>query len=250
MIYSGDGLSLETDLDELSQPSDSSAVEMVEDESITLSDSELEHILDNSGPDLFDEGTPTVDAEPSLSDDALPELDLGDASEFSSGASLEEAPPEEPFGLPDELSSEEPMMGEVHHDVDLSGTEPLEHDLGHESDFAAHDSVPSMMDDVDDEGPVALSEDELGSILSDVEEGPPEPLMGAEEPADFAADLSHVGADESLSASGDDFAEKEEEITLSDAELESVLLDMDAPVESADAHHMGAGGDRNARRSF
>lgn len=201
-----DGLSLET-----SAPASHAADE---DESATLSDEELAHILDTSGDDLF----------------GSPEGDLASAGGEMPALELDE--PASELALPDDLS-----MEEVPHDLDLSGTEPMED----------QHAAPSALGGDDDEGPIALSEDELGSIMSDVSEttvhegeaSTPDFEYVAEAPAGHPDDLDVAPADMPDLSMPDDSefggtSDKDEEITLSDAELESVLLD--TPMAMDDDH--------------
>ncbi len=185
-----------------------------EDESATLSDEELAHILDTSGDDLFGDGEAGASG-----DGEIPALELDE--------------PASELALPDDLS-----MEEVPHELDLSGTEPMD------------DHAPSPFAGDEDEGPIALSEDELGSIMSDVSEttvheadgGTPDFEYVAEGPAGDHDDFADTGSMPDLSMPEDsDFGadsgslDKDEEITLSDAELESVLLDTPASMDDDDA---------------
>ncbi len=112
------------------------------DMEIDLSDNELDEILSDTDSDFFQ--------------------DLGEDNDFtnqtdSGSLDLELPEPGDPFGNTD--SMELPPLEE---ETGLDNVDDL-HDLTHEE-------INTTTDDMD-EGPVSLSEDELGNILEDVDEG-------------------------------------------------------------------------------
>lgn len=158
-----------------------SAVESADEEPIALSEEELERIM----------GSPDSQ---SLSND-FSETDMAEAPEPVADLSTD---------LDPEVGSD--LTGSAFDDETLE-TEP--------ADSAGMDFA-DMHTDLDDEEPVALSEEELGSIMGDVSEhldAPETESLSFEEPADEA---EYAAAAEDLD---------DENIALSDDELNSILLD-------------------------
>lgn len=128
-------------------------------------------------------------------------------------------------------------------ETDLDLAMDMETDLSPEGFGSGADAPLPEMDmdfaemhtDLEDEGPVALSEEELGSIMGDVSEqlDAPEHLHAAMPDADFddMGEMPDMGADDDSSAAPPSAAaaagidEDEENITLSDEELNNILLD-------------------------
>lgn len=180
-----------------------------DEEPIALSEEELERIMGSGDAGLSDDFAEAADERPP-SDLVDSDLDLGSESSGS--------------------------------ETDLDLAMDMETDLSPEGFGSGADAPLPEMDmdfadmhtDLEDEGPVALSEEELGSIMGDVSEqlDAPEHLHAAMPDADFddMGEMPDMGADEDAAAgtpagaaAGSD--EDEENITLSDEELNNILLD-------------------------
>lgn len=211
-----------------SEPSsfESALLDSSEDESVSLTEAELENILGASSDDLFDDmpadsgalpveefsdSDETPESRASADYDSIPEVDLDPiAPQVASG----ELGPEEDLGFDDfsSAAADELVIPELEDD---SAASPEPAGLG--------------VFDEDDE-PIALSADELDNIMSDVA---PAGADGADADgmADFdsayemAGDESAGDRDETPSFASLD--EEDENITLTDDELSKVLLDAD-----------------------
>ena len=210
-------------------------------EPVALSEEELENILgDSSEDDVLSAPIPETDQDESdeaesvdvLNDEDmdLPVMELDDADLELDDTELDQAD----LALTGEDDDE---LGEI---PDL-GLDSLgdEDDLHIADDLSADMDMPAgLMEDhpgegelgEEDEGPVTLSEDELGSILDDVDPGE-EIYTEGEDPgelelsgADFSDDGNPLMPE---AASVDASVGEDEEITLSEEELSSVLLDTD-----------------------
>ncbi|WP_244284467.1 hypothetical protein [Leptospira barantonii] len=182
-----------------------------------LIDAEIDKLLDIDG--LSGSGTSSISNlenddsffmpadESEHSDTDFSELDSYLTEEPDAISFGEELDDLDEFGLPDDLHDEGPIS--LHED-DLQGVKPdfslqdftMEDD--HETEELDHGDLSFDEDDFlsEEEGPITLSEDELGEIAS------------TESPI---ADFSNPGADE------------EENITLSDSELGGILDEGDGP---------------------
>ncbi|MCE9600181.1 MAG: hypothetical protein K8S54_19640 [Spirochaetia bacterium] len=116
----------------------------------------------------------------------------------------------------------EPEFNGADMDMDLA-TAPQ---MGHEGDAGdLGDSVPDfgdMQSDLDDEGPVSLSEEELGNIMGDVHEVTDSHAEAAQMPVESSFSHSDLDIEPSMALSDE---EDEDNITLSDDELNNILLD-------------------------
>jgi pilus assembly protein FimV len=185
--------------DDMPETAAAPALDVEDEEPIALSEEELERIMGSSDASLTGD---FADAEGDVHE-AAPEMEMG----------------QETSDVPD-------LDLAMDMETDISG-----------SDFgsAAESPLPDMdMDfadmhtDLEDEGPVALSEEELGSIMGDVSEhrdapsGPDDAML---EP-DFGEDLAMPDMEMAAApAAGSGSEEDEENITLSDDELNNILLD-------------------------
>jgi pilus assembly protein FimV len=234
-----------------------------DDETVALSEDELEDILGNTDEAFFEDfgdetGLVTAEAMDAALDTEDGRLELSDVR---SGDDLVPEPDLEPINPSDsaapgeleELSfddfdspASDESAAEAFSDQDL--------ELALEPDDAtdAAASPPGFLDDGDDDEPIALSEDELDNIMGDVEPAEAEP--GAHLAADeFSDDMlsgmsSEMEMDVDSADAGDDFGgavdadspvEEDENITLSDDELSQVLLDADSDDRAGD-DDMGA----------
>ena len=242
-----------------------------EDETVALSEDELQDILGNTDEAFFEDFGGDGDAADSFvdvpddagRDDALdnedgrmelsgvrsshelvPEPDLEPISPLDADNALA---PDEELGF-DDFGSSDDDFGDSDADVTPFSDEELElalnspedsEDSGDSDDFGSDSAVPGFLDDGDDDEPIALSEDELDSIMGDVEPAEPEPGHH------LSDDLSEMSGDDFDDLGGDDFSgaaddfggedldlatagEEDENITLSDDELSQVLLDADS----------------------
>ncbi|MBE7437935.1 MAG: hypothetical protein HS115_05700 [Spirochaetales bacterium] len=167
--------------DDFSEPVDLDAEEL---EPIALSDDELEMILESAPEDHELEGTGNESLE--AAGDELPDFS-DDVTELN----LEEAHADDDFGLSDPFTAGVPES-ELDQELITLSDEPFE---ARADGSVILEDLPPALDD--DEENVALSEDELGNILADVNQ-------------DAVLDAS---------------AAMEEDITLSDAELGAALFD-------------------------
>ena len=152
------------------------------------------------------------DEEPiALSEEELERIVGTKDSELFSDFQEGEHPPEHTdLDFSSEGESDE-MQSDLDADISEAHAEP-------ESDFG------DMRTDLEDEGPVSLSEEELGNILGDVGESVDMP--GEDHHADHADLDMHSDLDSAPAASASAMDESEDEsITLSDDELNNILLD-------------------------
>jgi len=226
-------------------------------------DLDLPELTDEDGDSM---GSPSYKADRDLPDGDLPEADLPETAALPETT---DALDEEPIALSEEElerimgssdagslsddfadASEEPLASQSDADLDLgdSGSDvpdldlamDMETDLSSPESFGSGAEAPLPEMDMDfadmhtdledeDEGPVALSEEELGSIMGDVSEqlDAPEHLHAEMPDADFddMGEMPDMGADQEPAAMAAGDPEDEENITLSDEELNNILLD-------------------------
>ncbi len=215
-----------------SEPSsfEAALLDSSEDESVSLTEAELENILGASSDDLFDdmpagtgalpvddfsEGDDAPESRASADYDSIPEVDLDPiAPQFSSG----ELAPDEELGFDDFSGggADELVIPELEDD----GASPAPGGLG--------------VFDEDDE-PIALSADELDNIMSDVA-----PADAGGDDGAFEGELPDLDYGDAATDEAPSFAsldEEDENITLTDDELSKVLLDAD--MESHDGADAG-----------
>lgn len=192
-------LSSGADADLLETSAAPAGMEAEDEEPIALSEEELERIMGSSDAGLTgdfaeSEEMPAVEPEMEAAGSEVPDLDLADAGTDISGD----------FGA----AAEAPLP-----EMDM--------------DFG------DMHTDLEDEGPVALSEEELGSIMGDVSEQLDAPHTGPDDTMlepDFGDDLGMPEMEEPLAVESasplsSGLEEDDENITLSDDELNNILLD-------------------------
>lgn len=193
-------------------------------------------------------------------DDSALHTDLSAASDdpfATPGAShsSEPAMPADSFSMASDLDDDEPIAlseeelerivgsteTDIFQDMPDHGIEPdfqaggsdLEGDLAHSepaldldhgsSDFSdVSPDFGDMQSDLDDEGPVSLSEEELGNIMGDVHEVSDSHAAAAQMPVESGMDHTDLDDAPSMALADDD---EEDNITLSDDELNNILLD-------------------------
>ncbi|MCG6168698.1 midas domain-containing protein [Leptospira sanjuanensis] len=203
-----------------------------EEENITLSDSELGGILDaNEEPDWSSGPAMTLDD----TDDEGPIALSGNELDDILGTGAEEQPAAQKASDVDEELPDFITHTDDIHEEEI-GVPSLSDETGF--DFASADSLGSE----EDEGPIALSEDELGNLLADnVEEegvGTPSSTMDSFGDLDISDEVptetsSFDFEPESGSLLDGGEAEAEEPIALSTDELDHILTD-DAKPETLD----------------
>ncbi|MCG6194114.1 hypothetical protein LFX25_12755 [Leptospira sp. FAT2] len=203
-----------------------------EEENITLSDSELGGILDaNEEPDWSSGPAMTLDD----TDDEGPIALSGNELDDILGTGAEEQPAAQKASDADEELPDFITHTDDIHEEEI-GVPSLSDETGF--DFASADSLGSE----EDEGPIALSEDELGNLLADnVEEegvGTPSSTMDSFGDLDISDEVptetsSFDFEPESGSLLDGGEAEAEEPIALSTDELDHILTD-DAKPETLD----------------
>ena len=236
-----------------------------DEEDITLSDDELSNVLLDT-EELAETPAPAEDDLLGADDMAVEELPhddlLGEPMDLDDAvieeASLEELDGDADMGeepapsILDEDDDDEPVtlsmeeLGNIVSDVDTEEAEdavglPPQEEIGlddsldaaPELDEAPDDDTPSILDEGEDEGPVALSEDELSNILEDVDEEQAEDIAAPmaetiEEKniivLDEYEELGDQPAEESVDdAPADDGMDLADAGALSDEELEAEL---------------------------
>lgn len=193
------------------------------DESLSLSEEELDNIL-GSDSNLFEDLSDHDAGAPATDDMHLPEA--GDTQTNS-----------EDFDMPSESpTADSTEVDDILKDDDLleiKNTEIPDIDLSFPDELTgSHEEQPEASMSLDDgpEEPIALSESELGNILSDVD------MSGASEGSGESDVDFGMPPLENLE-SGEEGAtviseEEEEPITLSEEELSSVILDTEAEESS------------------
>ena len=174
---------------------------------VALSESELETILGSSGDDPL--GGPIAEFDDTLEAPSI----SGDFEELSTDESDLEVTDAD-LALDDASDGHAARADSVEHEELTPVGDGPDLDL----DFDAPDDmvVAAFPDDDEDSEPVTLSEDELGSILDDVE--PTDVVVEGISPPDEMATGAMAPMDSSA---------YEEDITLSDEELNQVLLEGD-----------------------
>ncbi|TGN02389.1 hypothetical protein [Leptospira yasudae] len=197
-----------------------------EEENITLSDSELGGILDaNEEPDWSSGPTMTLDD----TDDEGPISLSGNELDDILGTVAEEPATQKASDADDELPDFITHTDDIHEEE--TGVPSLSDEAGF--DFSSDDSLGSE----EDEGPIALSEDELGNLLADntEEEGAaPASTMDSFGDLDISDEVptetsSFDFEPESGSLLDGGDAEAEEPIALSTDELDHILTDNAEP---------------------
>ncbi len=225
-----------------------------EDETVALSEDELEDILGNTDEGFFEdfgEGSDADETPATADEDALemrsdadlvPDVDLepiapgADSDDAFSDAESLELPPEEELGFDD--------FHDGDSDVPAVSADALDDDALVDDDSA--DEFSAGILEGDDDEPIALSEDELDNIMGDVSPGTGEMLEtpGPEDDDDVLEDFGPVddldtdvdpfedsGSESAVDGMPED--EDDENITLSDDELSQVLLDADGEDNAA-----------------
>ena len=115
--------------------------------------------------------------------------------------------------------------------LDDIGESPLESDIEIESENKM-DSSKSSPDSDEDEGPIALSEDELENILGDTDSDFESSVQTAEEDSEVQPSAFDSEEDFALPPMTlEDEVEEEEDIALSSSELDNILNDTDTSAE-------------------
>ncbi|MBL8020630.1 MAG: hypothetical protein JNM27_13250 [Leptospirales bacterium] len=161
----------------------SMASDLDDDEPIALSEEELERIVGSTESDIFQD-MPDHGIEPEFQSPAT-EMEDDAATDLDSAASMDHSADSD-FG-----------------------------DLG-SPDFG------EMPTDLEDDGPVSLSEEELGNIMGDVHEVSDSHAEAAQMPVESSFDQTDLDVAPAMSLADDD---EEDNITLSDDELNNILLD-------------------------
>ncbi len=197
---------------DLSEAGDASLPETMgepaeDEEPIALSEEELERIIGSKDSELFSDFS---DAETAHTD-----LDLEPSSEMHADSEMHSDLESDSSDLSMDLTSDfSTDHGGEASEMDLSEAGP--------SDFG------DMHTDLEEEGPVSLSEEELGNILGDVGESVDMPGE------DHAGAIEHEAEEPAPAGIAVDDSE-DESITLSDDELNNILLDS-SDLESHAAH--------------
>ncbi len=200
----------------ISNPSASEMALEEDTESLALSEEELDHILGSGDSAMFEDLTDSTESMeiPQSSEDDLSSgaiSDMPDLADIPSSSAIDDTDILEigASEVPDiDLSFPDDLTGGPSFDADGMGSGSTN------LDSIDYDIPTSGMDE-SDEGPIALSEDELGSILSDVEASESLSMGGDDHAAPGSAKQSSAAPDE----------EEDENIKLSDEELSMVLLD-------------------------
>ncbi len=236
---------------------------------IALSDEELGSVLEDAG----NETEPAAD----FDDTGITAEDLEDAgfddSDFSMPQSENEEESETPAGINDDINNEiSPEFPEFNNTFDDTFNTDFNSDL--EAEFESAEAAPEPMPETmqadttetqgeasdnffnedEEEGPITLSDEELGSVLEDAgTETEPGTDFDDTFDTDFDSDLEaefesaeaapepmpetmQADTTETQGEANDDFCNEDEEegpITLSDEELGSVLEDADTEPEPA-----------------
>lgn len=215
--FDGDDMSLDPPAGDsdvpAADPMDLAPLEDEEDlQPVALSEAELENILGSDTEEAM--ATPEADAEGDVLGQDFAEMPgPDDGLEMS----------DDVLALDDDSDSSDDVMAATATADDADEVEheeltPISDDLDLDFEVPADGPLASALsDDDDDDEPITLSEDELGSILDDVE------------PSDEMVEGVALGPDASASAPAPlaEPAGVEEDITLTDDELNQVLLDGD-----------------------
>ncbi|MFQ3916323.1 hypothetical protein ACLK25_15910, partial [Leptospira kirschneri] len=192
-----------------SEPSEISLEEEDSNEPIALSDEELGNLLASENEE------PITSEEPS---DLAESIDWDSPTSEPSEISLEEEDSNEPIALSDEelgnllaSENEEPITSE----------EPS--DLAESIDWDSPTSEPSeiSLEEEDSNEPIALSDEELGNLLTDENEE----LITSEEPSDLAESIDWDSPTSEPSEISLEEEDSNEPIALSDEELGNLLTD-------------------------
>ncbi|MFQ3867034.1 hypothetical protein ACLK29_18880, partial [Leptospira kirschneri] len=190
-----------------SEPSEISLEEEDSNEPIALSDEELGNLLASENEE------PITSEEPS---DLAESIDWDSPTSEPSEISLEEEDSNEPIALSDEelgnllaSENEEPITSE----------EPS--DLAESIDWDSPTSEPSeiSLEEEDSNEPIALSDEELGNLLTDENEE----LITSEEPSDLAESIDWDSPTSEPSEISLEEEDSNEPIALSDEELGNLL---------------------------
>ncbi|UML78981.1 midas domain-containing protein [Leptospira kirschneri] len=192
-----------------SEPSEISLEEEDANEPIALSLDELDHILTDENEE------PITSEEPS---DLAESIDWDSPTSEPSEISLEEEDSNEPIALSDEelgnlLSSE--------NEEPITSEEPS--DLAESIDWDSPTSEPSeiSLEEEDSNEPIALSDEELGNLLSSENEEP----ITSEEPSDLAESIDWDSPTSEPSEISLEEEDSNEPIALSLDELDHILTD-------------------------
>ena len=211
---------------------------------IALSEAELENILGDALPEEEAQSSAFAEADDLSLDEELldvPELSVDDLMDDSAQLSDEELAQELDLSL-DESPLEEALLEDA---ADEAALDAVADEIMPEDDLPAE--LLAGDDELEDVGPITLSEDELSGILDDVDESgsiegasetpvmpeAPEDIQDIEEEFSQAAELETMGDSESsFSALADD--EDEGPITLTPEELGNIVSDAEVQeVESS-----------------